>query len=234
MKTYNLNFRPASYWAEPRRKQLANIKGEQRKQFVLQQIRDGNDETIDQPLLEESLPSDAKAFLGQVHPLYMGGEYLPDYATGEVEIARVSLQSTTGDVISVRARPKGRFIGYRIVDEYGTRFKFRPRRSEEPLTFGELIGLMDGVEHPGREGTGLTNFFRDALTSMKAEDPFQLVSFVRVSSLFYPDLECWYEDEAREWFIRTLREQKRFIIFNEEEGRKWFAKETLSGCLRKT
>ncbi|HWP83729.1 MAG TPA: hypothetical protein VNN17_00935 [Terriglobia bacterium] len=49
--------------------------------------------------------------------------------------------------------------------------------------------MIDDVEHPGCEGTGLTNCFRDAQISTKAEEPFRLVHFVRVSSLFYPELE---------------------------------------------
>lgn len=37
-------------------------------------------------------------------PSWMGGEYLPDSEPGEVEIARIVLQSTTMDVFSIRAR----------------------------------------------------------------------------------------------------------------------------------
>ena len=38
----------------------------------------------------------------------MGGEYLPGYRRNEVEIVRIELDSTTSDVISLRARPIGR------------------------------------------------------------------------------------------------------------------------------
>jgi hypothetical protein len=41
---------------------------------------------------------------GAVHPLLMGGEYLPGVDKEEVEIMRISLASTSGDQISVRAR----------------------------------------------------------------------------------------------------------------------------------
>ena len=34
----------------------------------------------------------------------MSGEYLPDFEGDEVEIARVTLASVTGDVVSIRAR----------------------------------------------------------------------------------------------------------------------------------
>jgi hypothetical protein len=37
----------------------------------------------------------------------MGGEYLPDYEEGDVEIARIELESTTADVISIRVKKEG-------------------------------------------------------------------------------------------------------------------------------
>jgi hypothetical protein len=48
----------------------------------------------------------------------MSGEYLPDFEGDEVEIARVTLASATGDIISIRGRHEGGRIHYRIVDEY--------------------------------------------------------------------------------------------------------------------
>ena len=51
--------------------------------------------------------------------MFMGGEYLPPVKKGEVEIARISLESVSGDQISVRARRSGGRISYSIVDEYG-------------------------------------------------------------------------------------------------------------------
>jgi hypothetical protein len=83
-------------------------------------------------LTTEELSESDRASLGRIHPSFMGGEYLPDYLAGEVEIVRVELRSTTADVISLRARqvgPKDRSIEYRLVDEYETEFRFRPRQS---------------------------------------------------------------------------------------------------------
>jgi hypothetical protein len=45
----------------------------------------------------------------------MGSEYLPDYAEGEVEIARIELESTTAGVISVRAKKDDERVAYSIV-----------------------------------------------------------------------------------------------------------------------
>lgn len=43
-------------------------------------------------------------------PFAAGLDDLPDFLENEVEIAWVTLQSTSGDVISVRARPEGDVI----------------------------------------------------------------------------------------------------------------------------
>ena len=55
--------------------------------------------------------------LERIHPLYMGGNYLPNLRPGEVEIARIQIYSTTGDVAAVYARRVGPRIRYRVVDE---------------------------------------------------------------------------------------------------------------------
>ena len=67
---------------------------------------------LDPALLEAELDDDARARLGAIHPMLMGGEYLPSFRQGEVEIARIALASVTGDVFSIRARrrPSGVFV----------------------------------------------------------------------------------------------------------------------------
>jgi len=62
---------------------------------------------------------------------------------------RIELDSTTSDVISLRARPIGRKrprIGYTLVDEYETEYKIRPVRTARPLTLGQLITLLFDVD----------------------------------------------------------------------------------------
>src|SRR5882724_6852578 len=59
---------------------------------------------LDQGLLVDCLSNEDRSGLGKIHPSFMGGEYLPDYAEGELEIARIELESTTTDVISIRAK----------------------------------------------------------------------------------------------------------------------------------
>jgi hypothetical protein len=146
-------------------------------------------------MTKEKLSDTERSTIGRLHPVFMGGEYLPDYKNNEVEIARISLKSSTGDVISVRALQREFVIRYQVVDEYGTRFKIQPEKTVEPISMGELIGLIDAAEAEGGR-KGLTNIFRDFNLD---KDPMELLDFVTVTSEFYPDLERWYRDEAKEW-----------------------------------
>ena len=65
----------------------------------------------------------------------------------EVEIARIHICSTTGDVTCVYARLVGRRIAYRVVDEYGgdTLSDHAMRTSMKALTLGQLITLFLGA-----------------------------------------------------------------------------------------
>jgi hypothetical protein len=62
-------------------------------------------------------------------------------------IARLELRSTTSDVISIRARPVGKRIRYRIVDEYGTDFVRQRQTSTRPLTLGLMVAFIDDSRH---------------------------------------------------------------------------------------
>ena len=186
---YDMDFRPKSYWRDAIMARLANIKGDIRRRTVLDAFNSGSAGRLEESMLQESLPENMREAVGKIHPTYMGGEYLPDSEENEVEIARVRLMSTTGDVFSVRARYDGKYIYYRVVDEYESDLKASPERSERPLSFEELIALINGIEGASDNGNGLTSVFRDEGASP---------DFVNVSSIFYPDLERWYREEAVE------------------------------------
>jgi hypothetical protein len=46
---------------------------------------------IEHELLEDEVDNHTRAFLGRIHPSWMGGEYRPGYRRAELEIARVAL-----------------------------------------------------------------------------------------------------------------------------------------------
>jgi hypothetical protein len=141
---------------------------------------------------------------GRLHPHLMGGEYLPATDEDEVEIARVELASTTGDVIQVRARNASGTIAYRVVDEYydeGSRYKVAPEDSARPLTLGELIDLIDTARRADEEhiygderyDVGLVDSARDINYYEGSGDAGGLREFVRVTSGFDPELEGYFE-----------------------------------------
>src|SRR6516165_11150738 len=106
---------------------------------------------LSEDLLRETLDEDTRRSLDRIHPSFMGGEYLPDYGRDEVEIARIELESTTSDVISVRARPRGKRIEYSVRDEYQTEYRLAQKTSRQPLSLRELIRFLDSVHHPETE-----------------------------------------------------------------------------------
>ncbi|MGZ8399612.1 MAG: hypothetical protein ACXWWN_11305 [Gemmatimonadales bacterium] len=216
MSFIDLQFRPQSYWdpADPLTAILGNIKGENRRQMARDFISGSAPELlgeIDSDLLADSLDHGIRRELGSLHPSWMGGEYLPDYLPGEVEIARIVLASVTQDIISVRARRRrgGSRILYRIVDEYQdepeNRFTCRPQSSVRPLSLFELIGLIDHVGHADLNPDRLSLTDR-LLELQEGSSPADLVDFVTVESELYPDLSVHYRWKAQAWVEEKVRE----------------------------
>ena len=192
----DLASRPSTYWPDEDSLELrvSRIKGEQRRLRAEELLRqDRTDELEAEQLFGEDLDAIDREAWGSIHPMNMGGEYLPDDQEGEVEIARISLASVTGDVTSIRARRDGDAIAYRVVDEYGTTFEIEPARSLQPLTLGELIGLIDTAHNPDWDeyGDGLV-FAVLADWQANGSDPDSLLTAVWASSGFYPQLAVHY------------------------------------------
>jgi hypothetical protein len=137
----------------------------------------------------DELDQQDRAVRGAIHPSWMGGEYLPDCLPGEVEIARIVLASVTQDVVSIRARRRGRDrrIHYRIQDEYGSDFQFSPRSSRRPLTQEELIGLIATLQNADAAAEG-RSFIANVLYYNPDFSLARLAEFVTVESLFYPEV----------------------------------------------
>ena len=205
MKTYRAiryDFRPASYWddTDPLHAILRNVKGENRRRMILGYAAQDRLEDLDEALLKDEVDDSVRESLGRIHPSFMGGEYLPEYFPGEIEIARICLQSTTGDVISLRAypTPSGK-IGYRVVDEYEAAFTLPIPESDLPLTLRELVLQLD-------EGTMDDHGFPDGGLSLgynnlnaESGDVEQLRHFTRISSGFYHQLVQHFEHVFDDW-----------------------------------
>jgi len=196
----DLDYRPGSYfWAVDTNVLLpSGISGEARRKLYCARIEAGVtvDDGLDAAVLDEAM----RAAWGQIHPSNMGGEYLPPLRKGEVEIARISLESTTADQISVRARRVRDRIRYHIVDEYSFKYVCHPASSDAPLSLRELIASMESASD------GRSIIFPILAMNSRDSDPAELETFITVTSDFYADLrpyyraltDAWLEDRAPE------------------------------------
>jgi len=93
---------------------------------------------------EVSCAIESSRSLESVHPMFMGGNYLPDTDDDEVEIARIDIKSTTHDVTSVYASNDDGLIHYRVVDEYGGDTLQQPDTASAvmPMTLKELVDFF--------------------------------------------------------------------------------------------
>ena len=198
LKPIDYSFRPGSYWhGEDLYQFVSNIKGAERKKIALRLIAEGRLDEADEFILADTLSERDRTLVGQVHPALMGGEYLPDYAASEVEIARVTMASTTQDVISIRAHPQPGGIGFRVVDEYNSACTIKLSFANRCLSLRQLVRLIDTAnrDNMGSIGLGIiqTNFECSELPVESFEE------FLEFSSEFYPDLGKHYWFATKRW-----------------------------------
>ena len=189
----DLSFRPESYFWDLGAESalLTHIKGAARRERLQQLISQGQRAQIPEFLSKAKLSDEERTAIGRVHPYFMGGEYLPDQEDGEVEIARIEIDSTTADVTSVYASLTGTGIHYRVVDEYGGDTVSGPSEmdSSRPLTLGELEA-----------------FFTDAWPFLEVmemnfeKDVEGMLGFFRGHSQFYPQLDALLRQRVLEAF----------------------------------
>jgi hypothetical protein len=206
-------FRPESYWApasNPLEAALRNLKGRNRREMIKNYHEAGNLDQLGESLLADTLEEQSRKNLGLIHPTFMGGEYLPDYGRSEVEIARIELESTTSDVISLRARPVGSRIKYQLVDEYQTEFRLLQLTSSRPFSLGELIRSLDSIEQVDNSEPSWAQFGFVLLYNQCnlecGSDLEGLRHFTRVESDYYPELASHYSQATEEWYEARLAE----------------------------
>lgn len=211
--SYPMDSRPAGYRGGVA-EMLSRIRGANRRHQVEAAVRAGRLHEVPECLLGEKAPEGYQRFVEAIDPRSMGGEYLPRLRPNEVEVARVEMPTTTtGDVISVRAREVKGGYRYAVVDEYQSHYRCSPGRTKRPLTLGQLIRLIDtayrcdeGMDYEEQMWAGM---FAARAWNLKegGGDPEDYRDFYRVTSPFYPDLERWYDEVADEWVSATKRDQ---------------------------
>jgi len=204
-------FRPDSYWTparDPLDAALRNVKGRNRREMIRDYHEAGDLDQLGESLLADTLDEQSRKNPGLIHPTFMGGEYLPDYGRSEIEIARIELASTTNDVISLRARPIGSRIKYRLVDEYSSEFRLPQQTSSQPFSLGALVQFLDSVEQVDVSEPSWTRFgFVLSSNQCNLEcggDLEGLRDFTRVESDYYPDLVSHYAEAIEEWYQARL------------------------------
>jgi hypothetical protein len=168
---------------------LGTVKGEQRRRLINAATRADTLEQLAPWLLQPSLSGIEQTHFERIHPQNMGGEYLPNLRLNEIEIARISIQSTTGDVTSVFCKPTARGFSYRVVDEYNGECLMgkSTRTSKHPLSLGELLTFFLGAWN-----------LEDVLEAHEF-DVEAAQDFVTASSLYYPDFAKSIQAQIHNW-----------------------------------
>lgn len=140
------DFRPKTYFRPQKleRYLLSKVKGAVLRRQLQSLFDAGQHAEVSTLLTAQGISATDRKVLESVHPMFMGGNYLPDTEDGEVEVARISIDSTTCDVTCVYACPEAGGIRYRVVDEYEaeTLQGITEARTDQPMTLGEFADFF--------------------------------------------------------------------------------------------
>lgn len=126
------------------------------------------------------------------------GDDLPRYLEGEVEVARVLTGAfgtvpSYSSIVSVRARLRRHGIrlryNYRTVTQGRFRWGLERATSVRPLTMGQLIRFIDGIEAPRQADVP---FPESRVHHYLDKNPHIAGTQVRVESYVYPNLQRYY------------------------------------------
>jgi len=156
---------------------LSRVKGTWRRDILEMAVEEDRLPEVDPFFTATSLSDEERKARSAVHPSFMGGEYLPDFEDEEVEVARIELNSVTGDVISVRGSQTQDGFRYRVVDEYDNEYLLEPTEItiDKPLCLGDFGKFVSRAANLA-EIVSLNEF----------EDVREAKAFFRAKSTFYP------------------------------------------------
>jgi hypothetical protein len=189
----DLGYRPKTYFRPEKLEKylLSKVKGAVLRKKLKALFEEGRHDEVRHLVGDAAFSvTDGKA-LEAIHPMFMGGNYLPDTEDRELEVARISIRSTTFDVTSVYAKPEEEVIHYRIVDEYGGDTLQGPSEATTtaPMTLGEFAEFF------------LTAWpLIEVLEANYEDDVEGALGFFSAESDFYPELERLCRKRVREHF----------------------------------
>lgn len=178
---FDLKYRPETYWTQKNKVSL--IKGEHRKQLVKDLIDAGED--VPESLLEENASQeflDASLIFDRQS---LGGEFVPNLEINQTEIVRIWIDSTFGDIVSVRATMLDSGISYSMHDDHEEKYIINPESSKLPITVQEVINLIETAHIEDTEWLLMTKL-RDGGHG-----------FFNITSDCYPQLEAWYNENEQ-------------------------------------
>jgi len=212
---FDLDFTPDSYFKNLTFEQKigSKIKGEARRTIAKNKKKSY---TYPPELVGRNLNPLIREKQGKIHPQLMGGEYLPNMDSNESEICRIVLNSTTMDVITIKAKIESGIINYRVSDEYEDEpiFKYvlKHKTSQKPLSMALLIENIDtcllNEIYKGKEttyGTGLVHHFIENGTLLDDRDV--TYNFVEIDSEFYPELHDYYQNQKKIWIDEIFKKE---------------------------
>lgn len=191
----DLEFRPKGFFRPEKLEKylLSKVKGAVLRKKLQALFEAGQHDEVRNLVGDAAFSVADRKALESIHPMFMGGNYLPDTEDGEVEIARISIRSTTFDVTSVYARPEGGVIRYRVVDEYDGDTLQGPSETTTsiPMTLGEFADFF------------LTAWPLIEVLEMNFEGDIEgALGFFSADSNFYPQLDSLLRARARAHFPR--------------------------------
>jgi hypothetical protein len=165
---------------------LSRVKGTWRREILTLAVAEDYLNEVDPFFTRVSLNDDDRRARAAVHPTFMGGEYLPDFEEGEIEVARLDLRTITADAISIRLRRLPIGFAYRIVDEYmdesenGLLEAPTAVLSDVPLTLAEFGAFVVRASR-----------LREFCDADRFDDVDEAQAFVCASSEFYPEFSTY-------------------------------------------
>jgi hypothetical protein len=117
-------------------------------------------------------------------PFFDVGEFLPSEEKGYKEIARVCLYSSTGDIISIRAKKNKNGYEVEVVDEYENEFIGYEKNYELIPRQGEIFDVIRDMNTESD-----SQYYWIQIVEMNELSTIDEISdFMYIDSIIYPDL----------------------------------------------